>query len=165
VRFVVLAVMCAIGIAACGGAASLGGSATTSGNSLALEFANCMRAHGVPNFPDPGTPAGNVVDPGSPAVKTAGATCQKLEPNNPQPSRKPTEARIRAAFAVARCMRAHQVSGFPDPTLTQPPSGANVIDDAGVMFVLPPSFTLNSPAVQRASGACGLGPPARPSGS
>jgi hypothetical protein len=157
---IVLAVMCAIGIAACGGAASLGGSATTAGNSLALEFANCMRAHGVPNFPDPGTPAGNVVDEGSPAVKTAGATCHKLEPNNPQPSlTKPSEAKIRAASALARCMRAHRVSGFPDPTLTQPSSAANVIDDGGVLFVLPPGFAVNSPAVQQAAHTCGLGPP------
>ena len=160
VRFVVLAVLCPIGIAACGGSANLGGSATSAGNSLALEFAKCMRAHGVPNFPDPGgTPAGNVVDRGSPAVQTAAATCDRLEPNNPQPSLKPSESRIRAAFTVARCMRVHRVSGFPDPTLTQPSSGANVVDHAGVLFVLPPSLTLNSPAVQQAAGVCGLGPP------
>jgi hypothetical protein len=33
-----------------------------------------------------------------------------------------------------------------------------VINDAGVLFVLPPAFTLNSPAVEQATGACGLGP-------
>jgi hypothetical protein len=31
---------------------------TGSGDALALKFADCMRSHGVPNFPDPGTPVG-----------------------------------------------------------------------------------------------------------
>jgi hypothetical protein len=157
VRFV-LAVICAVAIAGCGGAANSGGSATSGGESLALEFANCMRAHGVPEFPDPGTPAANGVDTGSPAAKKADATCNRLEPNNPQPSRRPSEARVQAAFAVARCMRSHGVSGFPDPTVTQPPSNANVIDDAGVLFVLPSGLVLNSPAVRQAAHTCGLGP-------
>jgi hypothetical protein len=59
---------------------------------------------------------------------------------------------------AARCMRAHGVSGFPDPTLT-PPSGANVMDEGGVFFVLPTGFAPNAPAVRHAAHACGLGPP------
>jgi hypothetical protein len=159
VRIVVLASICALGIYACGGGTGKsGGSGTTAGDSLALELAKCMRAHGVPNFPDPGAPAGNSVDTSSPAAQSAGATCDRLEPNNPQPSRKPSEARIRAAFAAARCVRSHGVSGFPDPTLT-PPSVADVIDDAGVFFVLPSGVAMDSPAVKRATHACSLGPP------
>jgi hypothetical protein len=157
-RTVIPAIGCALLIAACGGSGVSNGASTSAGNSLALEFAKCMRAHGVPNFPDPGAPTGNSVDTSSPAVQSAEATCDRLEPNNPQPSRKPSEARIRAAFAVARCVRSHGVSGFPDPTLT-PPSGADVIDDAGVFFVLPSGVAMDSPAVKRATHACGLGPP------
>jgi hypothetical protein len=156
VRTVGLAVICAVALAGCGGGAKP--NASSGGNSLALEFAKCMRAHGVPNFPDPGAgSAANVVNENSPAVQSAGATCDRLEPNNPQPSRKPSEARIHTAFETARCMRAHGVSDFPDPTVN-PPSGSDVIDAAGVFFVLPAGLALDSPAVHRAAHACGLGP-------
>ena len=49
-----------------------------------LNFAECMRTHGVPNFPDPvvraGTDGNQVaylpgVDPASPAVKSAAKAC------------------------------------------------------------------------------------------
>ncbi len=54
-----------------------------------LKFAGCMRAHGVPSFPDPkpgqpltlGQKAG--VDVNSPAFKSAEQTCQKLVPDSP----------------------------------------------------------------------------------
>jgi hypothetical protein len=49
VRTVVLTTICVLGLSACGGAGGSNGSATAAGNSLALEFAKCMRAHGVPN--------------------------------------------------------------------------------------------------------------------
>jgi hypothetical protein len=54
-----------------------------------LKFAQCMRSHGVPKFPDPkaggalalGTKAG--VDPNTPAFQAAQKTCQKLAPGGP----------------------------------------------------------------------------------
>jgi hypothetical protein len=55
----------------------------------ALKFAQCMRSHGVPNFPDPkaggaltvGKKTG--VDPNTPQFKAAAQTCQKLVPGSP----------------------------------------------------------------------------------
>jgi hypothetical protein len=55
-----------------------------------LQYAQCMRAHGVPKFPDPkaggafalGTKAG--VDPNTPAFQAAQKTCQKLVPGGPE---------------------------------------------------------------------------------
>jgi hypothetical protein len=48
-----------------------------------LKFAQCMRSHGVPNFPDP-TNAGVVhligVDQNSPQFQSAGKTCEALVP-------------------------------------------------------------------------------------
>ena len=42
----------------------------------ALQRAQCMRAHGVPNFPDPGSPpAPGSIDPQSPAFQAAARTC------------------------------------------------------------------------------------------
>jgi hypothetical protein len=54
-----------------------------------LKFAQCMRSHGVPKFPDPkaggmmtlGTKSG--VDPNTPAFQAAQKTCQKLVPGGP----------------------------------------------------------------------------------
>src|SRR5262245_22033294 len=54
-----------------------------------LQYAQCMRSHGVPKFPDPkaggalslGTKAG--VDPNTPQFKAAAQTCQKLVPGSP----------------------------------------------------------------------------------
>jgi hypothetical protein len=50
-----------------------------------LKFSACMRAHGMPQFPNPTlendgvTIAGNI-DPNSPQYKTAHAACRSLEP-------------------------------------------------------------------------------------
>ena len=56
-----------------------------------LKFAQCMRSHGVPKFPDPQFPAGGGslmtigkdVNPNSPQFKAAQQACQKLVPNSP----------------------------------------------------------------------------------
>jgi len=54
-----------------------------------LAYAQCMRSHGVPKFPDP-KPGGALeigknagVDPNSPEFKAAEQTCQKLVPGSP----------------------------------------------------------------------------------
>ena len=58
-------------------------------NAKGLEFAQCMRSHGMPNFPDPttapnGQPAVNLgrarVDPNSPTFQAANQACQKIVP-------------------------------------------------------------------------------------
>lgn len=55
----------------------------------ALEFSQCMRSHGVPNFPDPKASGGGMelaipksagIDPNSPQFKAAQKACQKLLP-------------------------------------------------------------------------------------
>jgi hypothetical protein len=56
-----------------------------------LKLAQCMRAHGVPKYPDPRVnpnggsemTMGEDVNPNSPQFKAAQATCQKLVPNSP----------------------------------------------------------------------------------
>jgi hypothetical protein len=56
-------------------------------HSTALKFAQCMRSHGVPNFPDPQVSGGHVtmqlspssgIDPNSPAFQSAQQACQSL---------------------------------------------------------------------------------------
>ncbi len=51
-----------------------------------LEFAQCMRSHGVPNFPDPGSdgripdPASVGLDQGSPKFQAGNQACRKYRP-------------------------------------------------------------------------------------
>lgn len=53
---------------------------------LGLEFASCVRAHGVPSFPDPDStgripdPASVGVDQGSPKFRAANTACGKYRP-------------------------------------------------------------------------------------
>jgi hypothetical protein len=49
-----------------------------------LKFAQCMRSHGVPSFPDPGSPAKpGAIDPTSPQFQRATQSCKSLLPQSP----------------------------------------------------------------------------------
>jgi hypothetical protein len=152
VSTVLAAVSCAVAIAACGSVGPSSAAATGSGDVLALKFAECMRSHGVPDFPDPGKPVGG---PGSriskqaPAFQSAEQTCDRLT-NNPQPKGSPLpEGQRVAALASAQCMRTHGVPNFPDPTF--PSTG-------GEYITLPPGATPQSPAFLKAQKVCGQRP-------
>jgi hypothetical protein len=147
----------AILAAACGGgsapststAAAQGGSTTTS-NADEMPYTQCMRAHGVPNFPDPnalGKPftaqslqqAGVPAD--SPQLQAASTACAHLlVPPSPAQLAQQTSELVR----YAACMRAHGVPDFPDPS-----TSANGAPSLG----LPPSI-VDSPDFQPAEHAC-----------
>jgi hypothetical protein len=165
----------AVGLAACGssdpsgaigtGAASTGGAGKT-GNALA--FARCVRANGVPNFPDPsGNGQGGIqiqqsdrsgsgpstkvngVAVNGPAFQKAMQACRKYLPNGGHPSAAQT-AKVKAqALAMARCMRSHGVPNFPDPQFQSGPGGGFGIRIGGA------GINPNSPAFQAAQKACG----------
>lgn len=93
----------------------------------ALAYAQCMRGHGVPAWPDPdgqGRFDKSMIIPavgelGSPQYQTylaASAACQDLLPTSMQG---PTEAQIQQAWvddrSFAQCMRALGVTNAPDP--------------------------------------------------
>ena len=136
----------------------------------ALKFSQCMRANGVPNFPDPQPgggflfQAGAGVDPSSPALKAAHAKCQKLMPGGGPPgpgsTTHPSAQWLAHMIKVAECMRRHGVSGFPDPRTSVPSNpfpggGAGVISDIeGVILVFPSTVDTQSPAFTRAAAAC-----------
>jgi hypothetical protein len=83
-------------------------------------FADCMRTHGLPNFPQPnaqGVISGNTangIDPSSPQFQHAQQSCAKdLPDGTPSPAQ---AAQMRAkAVAFSACMRAHGEPNFPDP--------------------------------------------------
>ena len=103
-----------------------------------LNYADCMRTHGAPAYPDPvqapggiwaflSTPGSEVNDPPPAAAKA----CQKLEPKESSLPASAIRAAVQQGLKMARCMRAHGISDFPDPTTAgggvsiQQPADAN----------------------------------------
>jgi hypothetical protein len=128
-----LAVMAAAAVlataAACGGGASSAGSASAGSTDQMLAYSQCMRAHGVPDFPDPDA-AGNIhVAPGNPddpmnngQEQIANTACQHLLPAGGQPSTGADQQYVDQLLTLAECMRTHGLPSFPDPIV----SGSNV---------------------------------------
>jgi hypothetical protein len=133
----------------------------------ALAFAKCMRSNGEPNFPDPKAVGGFLfhtgtgTNPASPQFKAAQAKCKRFLPAGPGSGPPPSAQALARWLTVAQCMRAHDVSTFPDPRTTAPSDpavalgGAGVISDIeGVIFVFPQTIDMRSPAFTRAAAAC-----------
>ena len=87
----------------------------------AVKFAECIRAHGVSDFPDPDTK--NEFQYGvsvSPAVwKQATTACKDLQPPGSL-SAKRTPKEQSASLRFAQCVRDHGVKDFPDPVNGEP---------------------------------------------
>jgi hypothetical protein len=163
---------CALILAACGSSGGTGHNQSAevgSRQSQALAYTQCMRSRGVPNFPDPTVSGGSIsfnfesssgINQSSPSFQAAQQACGKLLPGSSPGSAKPSAATRAQMLAIADCMRAHAVTGFPDPT-TSPPSNpagySGVLTRNGVSFVIPSTIDIQSPAVQQAASACHLG--------
>jgi hypothetical protein len=96
----------------------------------ALKLAECMRSHGVANFPDPngqGVIEGSGIDPNSPAFQRAQQRCAK-DLGAGQGTRSPAQiAQAQAAaLAFSKCMRSHGVPAFPDPQFSSSGGGISI---------------------------------------
>jgi hypothetical protein len=87
----------------------------------AVKFAECIRAHGVSDFPDPN--AKNDFEYGvsvTPTVWTKAVTaCKDLQPPGTL-SGKRTHKQQSASLRFAQCVRDHGVKDFPDPANGEP---------------------------------------------
>jgi hypothetical protein len=118
--------------AGCGGGgspqvASVGSSTTTATTtsqgelSAMVAFSECMRSHGVPNFPDPQHFAGGnvklTIHNLAPRQSALNA-CGHLLPTNAgsRQTARQRQTRLEDGLSFARCMRSHGVVRFPDPT-------------------------------------------------
>ncbi|HTU84347.1 MAG TPA: hypothetical protein VMF57_02170 [Solirubrobacteraceae bacterium] len=157
------AVMLVVGLVACGSTGVTGSGTTDDSNSGSqLALAECMRSHGVSNFPDPtegsnGGGAGFRISavPGSstltvdgttfggPAFESAVKKCKLFGGGTAPPP--VTASQKRAAVAFAECLRKHGVPNFPDPTF---PASGGIAQNAGT------SINRNSPAFQKAIAVC-----------
>ena len=139
-------------------------SASNAGNNAkGLQFAACMRSHGVPNFPDPtggqidlrvqqtpnGTTSVNGVQVNGPAFRSAMKSCQSYLPNGGHPTAAQSAKARSQALAMARCMRSHGVPNFPDPQFATGPGGGVGVRIGGA------GINPSSPAFQTAAKECG----------
>ena len=147
---VIVLVSAALLLAGCGGGSSSSGiarlSSNTSGSSAAdgagksatsessasaqqkmVAYSQCMRTHGVAEFPEPteghllihsANHNGHVtgVNPQSPRFQAAQKVCGKLLPNGGAPSAAEQAKAQESALKFSQCMRTHGVPNFPDPT-------------------------------------------------
>jgi hypothetical protein len=101
-------------------------------------FSACIRAHGVPNFPDPDSQGrliirqGSGFDPNSRQFQSAQQACHSRIPQQAPGAGSVNQAQV---LKFAACMRSHGVPNFPDPRF----SGGNF------QLSLPPGIDPNSP--------------------
>ena len=122
-----LATVALIG-AACGGNAPsrAGGTATATVKPVSrqeklVKLAECIRAHGVPHFPDPGAKGDFAfgIDVSPEVWGRAVDACKGLEPPGVF-SGKRSPKQQSDALRFAACVRAHGVKDFPDPVNGEP---------------------------------------------
>jgi hypothetical protein len=129
--FTALISLVAVGLlAACGGTSALGvaqlGSTTPvpqpagSSTPSALGYSQCMRSHGISDFPDPNSQGqiavdaqpGSDLDPNNPHFVAAQSACKSLDPGGGTPAQQ--DQNYASDLKYAHCMQAHGVA-IPDP--------------------------------------------------
>jgi hypothetical protein len=142
-----------------------GGSSTVvlgAGAHKSLKYAQCMRTHGVPNFPDPtadGSFSLTGINPRSQQVQNAQNICGKLLSLGRQtPSPAQQAQALASALKFSQCMRSHGVTNFPDPQSSG--GGIRISLKASASGGLDPS----SPIFQAAQKACRGSLPPLPGG-
>jgi hypothetical protein len=159
-----------LGVAACGGGDNSDGVASLSGankatttttaplskqdaKQAALDFARCMRQHGI-DMPDPkfngnqvtqdfSSGPGSKVGPDDPKFKAAQQACQQYQPSGGQLT-KPNPQQQQQMLQFARCMRQHGIN-VPDPN----PNGGGIVVKGG-----PGTANPDDPKFKAAQQAC-----------
>ncbi len=160
------AIAAAMVIAACGssspGSSSSGGQTNPSqaqAQQDVLNFARCMRSHGVSHFPDdlnfqnvPG------LNPSSPAFKTSQTACRHLLPVKTTPSAAPSAQTHAKLLRLSKCLRAHGYPSMPDPRPDPPPSHSSqygtLYGEGDYWIGIPKPIDAHGPAFVRTARAC-----------
>jgi hypothetical protein len=129
-----------------------------------VAFAQCMRSHGVPEFPEPtegklliqrSNHNGHVtgINPQSSQFQAAQKACAKLAPNGGKPPSPAEQAKMQEqALKFSECMRTHGVPNFPDPEFSHGGGGVGI--RIGGKQGGPARIDPNSPQFQAAQKAC-----------
>lgn len=151
-------------LAGCGGASSSSSTSSAGGSSggtpvssqtanasKLAQFSQCMRAHGVGDFPDPvnghlnfKVTKGSDLDPNSSAYQSAFKACKSLEPPGLRTGAGQNPQQQSQLLKFVSCMRSHGVSNFPDPS-----ASGTLLLQGGTNGVDP-----NSPQFKSAMQAC-----------
>jgi hypothetical protein len=108
-------------------------SSATSVSASGLAYSQCMRTHGIKNFPDPnpsggiGISASSGINPNSPQYQAAEQACHSLAPGGVSPAQQAQD--YASELKYAHCMQTHGVPGFPEPSA--PGSGPNSQSNSG----------------------------------
>ena len=118
---------------------------TSPPDSKAVAYSRCMRAHGIPDFPDPAAAGLPKVTPQQVGVsdarfQSAQRACAPLL----QPGQAQAAKTLTGLLNFAHCMRAHGLPNWPDPTIDR--NGQPVFDISGI----DPA----SPRVSRTADVC-----------
>jgi hypothetical protein len=120
-----------------------------------VKFAQCMRTHGEPEFPEPveghialHASNGSRPNPESPQFRAAEKACNKYAPAAQAPSPQQQAKMREQALKFSECMRQHGVPNFPDPKFSG--GGTRVTLKLGKSGGIEP----NSPQFQAAQKAC-----------
>src|SRR3954453_2111514 len=103
------------------GTTSSGAATKLTAQEKAVKFAECMRANGVPHFPDPGSKGETNfgVDVSRDVGRKAIDACKALKPPGALSSKR-TPKEQSASLRFAQCVREHGVKDFPDPVNGEP---------------------------------------------
>ena len=140
------------GTASSSGSAGSGADKKLTARDKAVKFAECIRAHGVSDFPDPNEK--NQFEYGvsvAPTVwKQATTACKDLQPPGTL-SGKRTPKQQSASLRFAQCIRDNGVKDFPDPV-----NGEPVIDTYKIPSSnRPGGMTILNAAVQKCRNVLG----------
>jgi hypothetical protein len=149
---------------------SAGGAAQASG----LAYSQCMRSHGITNFPDPSSSgginisAGSGVDPNSPQYQAATKACESVAPGGGTAAQQ--QQTYTADLKYAQCMQARGQE-VPDPKApgsgpsSQRNSSGNGNASSGAINPNSPQFIAANKACQHYLPAGASGPSTNSSGS
>jgi len=137
---------------ACGGNGNSPALSGTANYQKALAYAQCMRAHGEPSYPDPTSNGGFIIDGrkdhlNGQLMQSANKTCQHLLPKTPPMTAARQKQVTAEALKYVACMRTHGIPDMPDP----------VVNAQGVEFRIGTGTSKGGPVsamVQNAMHAC-----------
>jgi hypothetical protein len=129
----------------------------------ALAFAKCVRANGVPKFPNPDAQGNfnntqiDALQNNSSRADNAIHQCRSVLPNagtglTVEQIQQIQQQNLRNAVKAAHCMRAHGITNFPDPSGTTQASGVNWQPVASA--VQAGGLSLATPSYEAAFMAC-----------
>ena len=108
-----------------------------------LAFAQCMRAHGIPDFPDPGSNgniAFNATGISQTTYQAAQSACQSRLNTGGSSGSEVSAQQLRQEVKFAGCMRSHGIADFPDPNAQGDFSGSGSAQGDNPLNPMSPQF-------------------------